>query len=331
MSDNTTESNSRDINRRRVIAGVGAIGIGGALIPGSALARPPAGGPPGRPDHCECPEETFLAKYEFVQDDDECHFEFEDGEDVIDILGWDDKPDEPCEPVTVRYEAHGYDIHEICAFGGRDTDTDTEPDGEFESNLTNPGGQQAAISYLVFCGEPLEEPPECADLTLEYECTTYEFEDPDNWRRTGTRYRVRNHGDADTSFGRAITNDVNVFREISHRSIDAGSDRSLIGDASNPLRAIIFWEDDIDCAEYADLETWEAFKSRRGFDDLTDFFDDQPPADAPADLPDDVYVAEAENIPDGEPEENIPDDRFPDMADEYEEAGWIACAKVDTD
>ena len=342
MTD-SNETKTATLNRRGVLHAIGTAGLIGGFG-GVASARggpsgnggggPPDNGGPGRggpPEKCECPEETFLAKYDFVERDGECFFELAEGEDIIDITGWDDKPGEDCEPITVYYTAEGYRIDQICVFGGRDTDTVEEPDGTFESDLTNPGGQQAAISNLTFCGEMDDDPdPECADLTLEYECTTYAFEDPDNWRKTGTRFRVTNNGDVGTDFGRAVTNDVNTFGPVGSRTIGAETDRSLISDSSVPMRAIVFWEGDPACAEFRDLETWAAFKVRKGYDTLADFYDGPPPANAPADLNDDYFVAEALNIPEeSEPDSDIPDDQYPDMSEAAEAAGWRTCASVD--
>lgn len=172
-SEASSEDNSRGIDRRTVLKGAAA-GAGIAGMPGLAVAKnngngppddgngppddgsgPPNNGPPGQ--SCGCPDGTFLAKYDF----ENCSFELAEGEDVIEIMAWESKGGEDCEPVAVTYEGDGYLVEEICAFGGMDTDTDDDPDGEFESDLTNPGGQQAAISNITFCGTEEETFPEC--------------------------------------------------------------------------------------------------------------------------------------------------------------------------
>jgi len=101
-----------------------------------------------------------LGTLEFVvEEDDEgtivdCYFEQTEGEmDLVTITGFDSKPDEECEPVTVYYESADYAVGHLSSFGGMDTHVDAEPSGGvYESKLESPGGQQAAISLLHICG-----------------------------------------------------------------------------------------------------------------------------------------------------------------------------------
>lgn len=114
-----------------------------------------------RPDHpdFECPEGMdHLGTFEFVTIEDtdgelvDCFFEQNDGEFHITITGYDSKDGDVCEPIVVDYESDTHDVGQVASFGGTDSHVDDEPDGIYESELENPGGQQAAISVLHFCG-----------------------------------------------------------------------------------------------------------------------------------------------------------------------------------
>lgn len=175
-TNNPDESRSTDIsnmNRRRILRSLGAAGALGVFGTGTGAARgsggngPPEGrGPPEKDvppgQSCECPEGEFLAKYEF--DDETCEFVREDGDVFVDITyesdsGEFNKDGEYCEPNYIEFEAEGYVIQGVCAFGGLDTSDDYDEDGleSFESNLKNPGGQEAAISNITFCGTEITE------------------------------------------------------------------------------------------------------------------------------------------------------------------------------
>ena len=164
--------------RRRLLQGIGAMGALGAFGAGQVSARGPGGGgPPGK--SCEdCPDgKEFIAKYEFEcvdwDEDDNCiewDFVFEKGDDIVDITVTEEKDDDPSEPISIEFGAEGYVIQHVCVYGGRDNDDETDEDGldEFQSDLENPGGQQAAISNVVFCGEGVEiEIPETVSLAYE--------------------------------------------------------------------------------------------------------------------------------------------------------------------
>ena len=114
-----------------------------------------------------------LGTFEFVIEEDEegniidCYFEQTEGDmDVVMITGFDSKEDEACEPITVYYESTTHDIGHVASYGGKDTHVDDAPEGGvYDSELENPGGQQAAISLLHICGseivveEPVDEEP----------------------------------------------------------------------------------------------------------------------------------------------------------------------------
>lgn len=164
-------------SRREILRVIGAGGLVGTVGGGRAAGTPGRGGPPegrGPPEKCECPDDSFLAKYDF----DGCEFVLVEGEDVIDITGWESKDGESCEPVSLSYDPVGVAVESVCAFGGRDTDTDEEPDGTYVSDLENPGGGRAAISNITFCGST---DPECFQIDLVGGEVIEEFsDDPDS-------------------------------------------------------------------------------------------------------------------------------------------------------
>ena len=148
MSDNSEQTDDVELasaeNRRETRRGQGR---------GQGQGR-------GPPEKCECPDGTDASgKYDFEcvenDEDGECtdyDFVLSDGDDVVNITGWDTKEDEEDEPISVDYDtADGYTVTYVCAFGGRDTAEDDDPDGSFDAELENPGGRQAAISNITFC------------------------------------------------------------------------------------------------------------------------------------------------------------------------------------
>lgn len=157
MGENTSKDDVNEqstVNRRTVLAGAlsgtGYLAFGA----GAASARK------GPPDHAgnpqkECDCDGVSGKYEF--DGEGCQFDFSEGEDLVSITYDPDKPKynkegERCEPIAIDYEAdYFYGVTKVCAFGGTDNDVDNEPTGTYESDLTNPGGQEAAISNVTFC------------------------------------------------------------------------------------------------------------------------------------------------------------------------------------
>lgn len=159
------------INRRAVLRGVGAAGVAGVAGVGTVSARHQGKGPQ---EECGCidNEDTEAwGKYDFQcveydEDEEECiewDFVLTEGYDAVDIMGWDGKDGDQSEPITVYFEVkEGYAlVGEVCAFGGRDNHS-AEPEDDngsyrYESDLENRGGQQAAISNLVFCVMEVEE------------------------------------------------------------------------------------------------------------------------------------------------------------------------------
>ncbi|MDZ7687583.1 MAG: DUF1102 domain-containing protein [Halobacteriales archaeon] len=179
---------------------------------------------------------------------------------------------------------------------------------------------------------------DCPELSGEYECTLY-ADEVQSWRRIGTRYRITNDGPA-TTFDVAIANSPGSWD--SGIPIGADTDRVFVSDASVPRRGLVAWDVPDDCIEAHDLETWGEYKDRIGVEDLIDWYESfgsaSAPAGAPSDL-DDEAVVEVQNIPEQEvdmedvvgPDENIPDEDFPDMSQEAEDEGWITCTKFNED
>ncbi len=178
----TRHNSIRRVSRRSALGIIGAVGIGtgvGTAQPdhdrgrGNDTRQEGAGREEGQPDHhdFECPDGMdHLGTFELVtiEDDDgellDCYFQQDDGEFHITITGYESKDGEDCEPVTVFYESESHDIGQVASFGGQDTHVDDDPeDGVYDSELETPGGQQAAISLLDFCGTEQGTADEDAD------------------------------------------------------------------------------------------------------------------------------------------------------------------------
>ena len=209
-ADGSDDDSTYSLKRRTALKAAGFAGVGLTSMSGVASAR---GGPPGR--SCEgCPDKLddvdFEAKYKFEcveYDNDECvswDFVFEKGDDVVDIeYEFDDhnfnKGDEDdfeeAEPNFIEFEADGYLIQSVCVYGGRDNDYDDEEDGltEFASDLENPGGQEAAISNVVFCG--IEEPEPDPALAITADCEPSEAL-ADGWSEITVTGTVTHDGEA---------------------------------------------------------------------------------------------------------------------------------------
>ena len=169
--DTNNESEYR-LNRRTALKAAGMAGAGLTGFTGVTAARGPGGGgPPGQSCSCDDSEGDFIAKYDYecVEEDEEVEclewgFVLTEGEDVVDITITEVKDDQDDEPISIEFEADGFVIQSVCAYGGLDTDETEDEDGvtSFETNLVNPGEQQAAISNLTFCGVVEEETlPSC--------------------------------------------------------------------------------------------------------------------------------------------------------------------------
>lgn len=163
------ENNGRS-TRRRFVQGVGGAGVVVGLGSGLGAAKPSRNRNRGNQGY-DCPEGAVsLGTFEFVVEEDEdgnivdCYFEqTDDGEALVTITSFENKVDEngeeeACEPISVTYEVDGYTVESVASFGGNDTHVDSDPeDGTYESDLVNPGGQQAAVSTLYICGTEVED------------------------------------------------------------------------------------------------------------------------------------------------------------------------------
>ena len=268
------------INRRNILKGLGVAGTVGVFGSGQAAARGPGGrGPPGQSCNCDDSQGVFIAKYDFVcihSDEydtcDEWGFVLAEGEDVVDITVTEVKDGDDDEPITVEFEADGFVVQSVCAYGGRDTDTTEDEDGvtKFSTDLTNPGGQQAAISNLTFCCSVGEEDPVCAKLEAEFNCVTTDGGEP-----TGHRIDVHNLNTGGTDFGLAILNSPDEFVGVDGRFIEGEESKTVPGrDASFPLAGIVFWEDDDACEDFKGLtraKDWEGIETPIGIPDPDDF------------------------------------------------------------
>ena len=213
----------------------------------------------------------------------------------------------------------------------------TKEDESF--NITAPSEDDQLLDEIGLVADVNEdacrEPVECARLTGEYRCTTYDQEDPPDgdWRRTGTRFLIENLGDEASGYRLAVSDAPGDFRDT---SIGPNATQTRVVDASHPERGVIAWQVGEDCREVVlqnpEVQTWGELKTQEGWDNLNDFYGSEAEriaAGAPLDF-DDELVTEVKQIPDEEePQEFIGDDQFPDMNQDAEDAGWVTCAKLD--
>ncbi|MFB6185692.1 MAG: hypothetical protein ABEI86_02350, partial [Halobacteriaceae archaeon] len=156
----TMGTNRRTILKGAIMTGAGAVGL--SQMSGFAQAnRPASGGPCFKDFTCSSEEGTYV-KFEFIIETDvdgniiDCYFEEETDTGLIEIMDWESKNGEACEPISVTWESTTDDPTYVAtsglAFGGDDCDTIDDPaSGSYTSGLTNNGGNTAAISNLQFC------------------------------------------------------------------------------------------------------------------------------------------------------------------------------------
>ena len=155
--------------RRTVLGAIGTVGLAGV---GTAQSEHERGrGAETRneraaderrptPHEFECPDGMeLLGSFEFVTIEDadgellDCYFEQDNSPFHITITSYDTKDGEACEPITVYYESARHNVDQVASFGASDSHVDADPEGGiYESELQTPGGQQAAVSLLHFCG-----------------------------------------------------------------------------------------------------------------------------------------------------------------------------------
>lgn len=156
----TTEpdTSKENVSRRSVLAATAVGVVGASALGGVASARPESAGPPCHKEF-ECNAGETYVKFDFVVEyDDEgdpidWYFEEETDTGLVTITGFEGE----YEPTSVEWTVDSdYEVVALMAYGGRACDTDDLEDSEFEPDLTNPGGDPAAISNLQFCLSPVE-------------------------------------------------------------------------------------------------------------------------------------------------------------------------------
>ncbi|MFO8114694.1 MAG: hypothetical protein R6U01_04935 [Halorubrum sp.] len=186
--DRTDGFDVTDINRRKLLQGVGAAGAIGVLGTGSAAAD--SHKPCFKEFNCDDLDDSTYVKIEFVTETDDdgnitdCYFEEETDTGLVEIVDYEIKEDEDCEPISVEWEFTEDSLvaRKIMAFGGGDCDTVTGPGLEYnaerdsdddDAGLENDAGNTAAISNLQFCLQEVEDldPEEVIDgnIGLSYE------------------------------------------------------------------------------------------------------------------------------------------------------------------
>ncbi|GCF13354.1 hypothetical protein Harman_12890 [Haloarcula mannanilytica] len=187
--DQTSQENS--INRRRLLGVIGSGAATALLGTGVGAAKPDhANGNNGNngvgPCTCGgCPEGTFCGKIEGAPEDGETYTFESDGDSFsVTIESVTEKADGE---VTCFEFSTDDEVKQVCVKGG--PDTATYDDGDLEGELcapTNPGGQQAAISNVSFCGSGGEEGElECYQIDLVEGEVITEFGGDDDPGETG--------------------------------------------------------------------------------------------------------------------------------------------------
>jgi hypothetical protein len=170
-------SPERSINRRRLLGVIGTgaatalFGTGvGAAKPDHAKGNSGNNGNTGNngvgPCTCGgCPEGTFCGKIEGAPEDGETYTFESDGDSFsVTIESVTEKEDGE---VTCFEFSTDDEVKQVCVKGGPDTETyDDNPEGDELCAPMNPGGQQAAISNVSFCGSGGEEELECYQIDL---------------------------------------------------------------------------------------------------------------------------------------------------------------------
>lgn len=167
MSDETRQTRDPKLNRRRVLGMLGG-GTASAILAGVGAGHP-HGGPNDRsngnnedngnngngvgPCTCvdPCPEGTFCGKLDGPPKEGET-YAFSNDEDSFSVTIEHVTKKEGNEPICFTFSSSD-DVQRVCIKGGPYIETYTGDD--LDGSLcapTNPGGQQAAISNVSFCG-----------------------------------------------------------------------------------------------------------------------------------------------------------------------------------
>lgn len=172
MKDVDKQGRTGSIGRRRLLGVIGGGAATALLGTGVGAARPDHAKGKGHsknngvgPCTCDgCPGDTFCGKIEGAPEDGET-YTFESGEDSFSVTVESVTEKEGGE-VTCFVFSTDDDIEQVCVKGGPDTATyDDDPEGMELCAPTNPGGQQAAISNVSFCGTGGDE-LECYQIDL---------------------------------------------------------------------------------------------------------------------------------------------------------------------
>jgi len=260
MTDESEHDTTGRIDRRTALKGAGAGLLGAPALSAPATAK--GGGPPGQSCGCEDGAGEFIAKYEFRCLDEECvedvdegecdeyecvewGFALDEGEDIVDVEVTEVKCGAEDEPIAVEFEADGFVVQSVCAYGGRDTDKTEDEEGvrRFETELETNGGQQAAISNLTFCGVK-EDDPACGDLEARIRC----YDAAARGHPASTNHVIENTGSGspvDGSVGFVILDSPGEENSVAD-TIAPGESVEFTADTGLPLRGLVFWEDQCD-------------------------------------------------------------------------------------
>jgi len=178
MGDADKTGPAEPIDRRRLLGVIGGGAAGAVLGTGVGAAKPDHanGGNGDRerggngnngvgPCTCDsCPEGTFCGKIEGAPEDGKTYTFESDGDSFSVTI--ESVTEKEGGEVTCFEFATDDEVEQVCVKGGPDTATyDDDPEGTELCAPTNPGGQQAAISNVSFCGTGGDE-LECYQIDL---------------------------------------------------------------------------------------------------------------------------------------------------------------------
>jgi hypothetical protein len=151
-------NNKHGLNRRKLLGLVGSGTAGAMFSTGYAAGRGRGRGEKSSsrgvgPCTCPepCPDETFCGKIEGAPKEGRT-YTFTSGEDQYSVT-IDSVTSKEGDEITCFTFSTNDNVERVCIKGGPDTNTyDDDPAGDKLCAPTNPGGQQAEISNVSFCG-----------------------------------------------------------------------------------------------------------------------------------------------------------------------------------
>lgn len=152
MSERNQATDDATVSRRRTLGMIGSGAVGVALSSGMVGAAPGSGQGQGvGPCTCgSCPDGTFCGKIDDVPEKGKTYTFGSNGDEFSVTI--DDVTEEEGETTCFTFSSDD-DIEKVCIKGGPDTATYTaDLEGRSLCAPTNPGGQQAEISNVSFCG-----------------------------------------------------------------------------------------------------------------------------------------------------------------------------------